>query len=369
MTLNDEFFNALVRRQIRLMQLADGVAARVDRILAATQGDIRARLQNVSDARLDKVLRAIKLLRSDAWKGAREEWFETARELARAEPRFLDRQLNTLSPVILETTLPSITALAQIVSSNPIQGRTLTQWAKGIEQADIQRISDAIRIGLVQGETGPQIAQRVVGTVRLKGKDGVLEVGAQHARSIARTMVNSVANQAKREYYKENAGLFSSEVFLATLDARTTLICASNDNKQFPVGEGPIPPLHWNCRSLRMAVVNGEVLGERPARNFTEQQLLREFSGQRNIKSRDDLPFGSKLEYDKFARKRKRELTGRVPARMSYPEWLRTQKREVQEDILGAKRAKLFRSGQIKLDRFVNSTGRVLTLEELEALE
>ncbi|MNE64713.1 hypothetical protein D3C80_1601390 [compost metagenome] len=50
----------------------------------------------------------------------------------------------------------------------------------------------------------------------------------------------------------------------------------------------------------------------------------------------------------------------------SYSEWLKRQPGAVQNDILGTTKAQLFRDGKLTLDRFVDSKGRVLTLEELK---
>ena len=80
---------------------------------------------------------------------------------------------------------------------------------------------------------------------------------------------------------------------------------------------------------------------------------------------RDALPRGTKGAFDAFARKRVRELTGRVPASTSYNEWLKRQTREFQEDTLGVTKAKLFREGGLSLDKFVTANGHELTLADL----
>jgi hypothetical protein len=45
------------------------------------------------------------------------------------------------------------------------------------------------------------------------------------------------------------------------------------------------------------------------------------------------------------ARQRKRDLTGQVPAKLSYDQWLRTQTKEFQDEVLGPRRAQMFRDG------------------------
>jgi hypothetical protein len=127
-----------------------------------------------------------------------------------------------------------------------------------------------------------------------------------------------------------------------------------------------------NCRSLRLPVIGEGPISERPARPFTERQLLGEYAeenGLGKVTSRDKLPRGHKGAYDEFARKRKRELTGRVPAATSYDRWLRDQPASFQDDVLGKTKAQLFRKGELTLDRFVHRTGDELTLKELAQRE
>ena len=56
-------------------------------------------------------------------------------------------------------------------------------------------------------------------------------------------------------------------------------------------------------------------------------------------------------------------LDGAVPSTMTYEQWLAKQSKQTQDDIMGAERAKMFRSG-IALTDMVDR-GKVLTLKEL----
>jgi hypothetical protein len=131
-----------------------------------------------------------------------------------------------------------------------------------------------------------------------------------------------------------------------------------------------MPPLHFNCRSVRIAIVNGEIIGNRPAKPVTEKQLLREYTSQNGLKtstSRDALPRGHKTSFDQFKSQRVRELTGTVPAKLSYQKWLERQSSNFQNDVLGVTKAKLFRKGNLPLDKFVNRAGDELNLSQLAA--
>ena len=381
--VNEEFFDAMVRHQIGLLRFSGSVRKQVLAVLDATEKDladqIRRRMRNVSGfdspasvRRLDALLKTVATIRQRAWKQAREIWFEQMQELARSEPEFVASAIRTVSPVQLNLAIPAPLQLAAIVTKQPFEGKVLRQWARDIERADIDRIQNAIRIGLTQGEAPRQIARRVVGTVRQRGVNGVTEITRRGAQAITRTAVNAIANQAKRAFVKANLDIIKEELYVATLDSRTTPICRSLDGQIFPEGEGPIPPLHFSCRSLRLPIIDGEVLGTRPMRNFTRRQLLREYASRNNFRApvrRRDLPRGHKGRFDDFARTRIRELTGTVDAKVSYQEWLGRQPASFQNDVLGRTKGLLFRKGNLTLDRFVEQSGRELTLSELAGRE
>ena len=100
----------------------------------------------------------------------------------------------------------------------------------------------------------------------------------------------------------------------------------------------------------------------------TEKGLIREFTSKEKItgvSKRANLPRGTKGKFDEFARKRTRELVGTVPAKTTYQEFLTNQSKQFQDDVLGKTKGKLFRSGGLKLDKFVDSSGREFTLSRL----
>jgi SPP1 gp7 family putative phage head morphogenesis protein len=379
-TINEAYFDALVRHQVGLLRLTGSVKKDVIKLLDATEQDIadkiRVRLANHKGLstprdvqRLQSLLKSIKATRLTAWKQVDALWVKEMRELAKSEPAFASGALKTVVPVTLETVLPSNELLRSIVSTRPFEGKTLKQWSRSVSAADVRRIEDQIKIGMVQGESSDAIARRVVGTAKLRGRNGVTEITRRQAAGVTRTAVIAISNQAKREFYRANEVLFAEELYVATLDSRTSPICKSLDGERFPVSEPPYPPLHFNCRSLRTAIIKGEVIGRRPAKSSTEPGLVREFSRKEGLAQtftrRAQLPRGQKGAFDRFKAQRVRELTGNVPAKVSYGEWLRRQSAEFQNDTLGVTKARLFRKGKLNLDRFVNRAGDEIPLSQL----
>lgn len=378
-TANEELFDALVRHQIYLLRYSGYVRNRMTTILNASEDElarrIRDRLRNTTGLttpvewqRLQSLQATLEAIRMKSWDEANKFLTEEMVQLSYQEPIQLDGIVKTVLPVVVETVMPSARFLREIALSRPFEGRVLKEWASTMAADDIRRIHSAIQAGMVAGEDSATIARRVVGTGTLKGADGVTEISRRQIQAVTRTAVQHIANGARDAWFEDNSDILTAEQFVATLDSRTTPICRALDGKVYPVGKGPRPPLHFQCRSLRIAAIDGTLAGDRPAKPVTQKQLLREYAERNNlgdIRSRDDLPRGTKGDFDKFSRSRIRELVGPIPASTSYQVWLKGQSTAFQNEVLGVTKAKLFRDGGLELDKFVTRNGDELTLSEL----
>lgn len=381
MAANDDLLDALVRHQVHLLRYGSGLRDKVLALLDKTEQDIRDEIETrwgrittagtggTREARLRKLLETIRTLRKQAISTAYETWRDELRAFIVAERDYYAGATQTVAPVHLDLEMPLASQLRSLVTTHPFQGRVLKDWAQTMYASDLRRIETQLRIGLVQGETTPQLVRRVLGTRALSGSDGITELTRREATSITRTAVNAFSNEARREFSEANTDVITLERYVATLDSRTTPLCASLDGKVYDVGVGPRPPMHFNCRSTRMPVLSRDIAGARPMKQSSERQLLREFAEREGLDrvpgSRSGLPRGTKGAFDQFARRRVREMTGLSPASLSYPEFLRRQSVEFQNEVLGVTRARLFRRGGLTLDRFQDASGHTYTLAEL----
>jgi len=381
-TSNEEFFDALVRHAILLQLLGRGINKQLIDLLNKTEKDIARTIRESlrssrgltprNVARMNKLIREIRDIRFAAWKDTELLWVDAFRELVKSEVLFTAGTVQLVLPIVIETVLPSAAQLNALVRTHPFEGRVLKEWAQDIRRADLQRMTDQIRIGMARGETSDEISRRIVGSARLRGSNGVTQISRNAALSITMTAINSFSNAAREAFFDENADLIDEERYVATLDGRTTAVCRGLDGKVYKHGEGPKPPMHFRCRSLRVAIFDGQVIGERPAKAVVETQLLDEFTrrnGLGRVKTRDGLPFGKKGAFDAYRRQRVRELTGRVPAKVTYNDWLRTQSSMFQDTVLGKTKGKLFRQGGLPLDRFTDPAGREYSLGQLARIE
>lgn len=380
-TANEALRDALIRHQIYLLRYSGYVRNQMFALLDKTEQDIATNirdklrnskgLQTPADVvRMQRLLKTIDEIRSAGWTDANTWLVGQMQDLAKQEPVFAAGIFAAESVVTLDLTLPPARQLIAIATQRPFEGAVLRDWAATMEDADLRRIHSQIQLGMVAGEDSAAIARRVIGTGLLDGRDGATEMTRRQIQAITRTAVQAVANGGRDQFFQDNSDVIEAELFVATLDSRTTPICRALDGKRFPVGEGPRPPLHFACRSLRVAAFDGDYAGNRPAKASTRRMLLDEFTGEEGydaVTTRDDLPHGTKGAFDSFERKRVRELTGQVPAATSYNEWLKTQSKGFQDEILGVTKAKLFRDGGLSLDKYVAANGTELTLPQMAA--
>ena len=96
-----------------------------------------------------------------------------------------------------------------------------------------------------------------------------MEASRNRGRTLARTEVNYISNQADLDAYK--AAEIEEYEYLATLDLRTSEVCRSLDGTVHKVSHAKVgvnfPPMHPNCRSTTIAKFADQEVEERVARD------------------------------------------------------------------------------------------------------
>lgn len=226
-----------------------------------------------------------------------------------------------------------------IMATDPFDGETLKMWAKRHQTATVNAVRQHIQLGMSQSETLGDIVRRIRGRSTGGGRftGGVLATSTKQAEGIARTAINYIANRAHMAVYEQNGDVLTGVEFTATLDSRTTPICARWDGTIWAVDDPKkqTPPLHFNCRSVLVPVVDWKGLGIKPPREGTRASA-----------------------------------TGQRPSSLTYEEWFREKNdtpegRAEQNRIIGRTRAELFRRGKLTFKDMIGRDNRVLTLQEL----
>ena len=136
---------------------------------------------------------------------------------------------------------------------------------------------------------------------------------------------------------KENSDLITGYQWVSTLDSKTSDQCTALDGMQFKVGEGPLPPIHPNCRSTTTPTLSSKF-------DFLDKGTTRSSKGDSGGKQ--------------------------VSTKETYFSWLKKQPVNFQADAIGPTRAKLLRNGGLTSDEFarlsLNRNFQPLTLAEMQ---
>lgn len=348
MATNEVLRDAAVRHQIGQLRYTNATVRKILALLDRVDQRLTERIgkediESMSRRRQERLLRAVEKIVASAHKDAQGQLQIYLDALAEYEGEFQIRALEAATPIKVDFVTPAPSQLAAAARSRPLMGRHLRDWFADLPKQQTQRVSAAIMSGVVEGRTTPQIVRELRGTRAQGYRDGLLAVDRRHAEAVVRTAVNHTANAAKEEIFGANADLIKGVQWVATLDGRTSAVCRARDGQVYKVGKGPRPPAHPNCRSTTVPVL----------KSYREMGLdIEQVKGTR------------------FARRGMdgKELDGRVAEDVTYDAWLRRQPKDFQEDVLGVKKAALFRAG-LTMDKFVDRAGQEYTLDELRRRE
>ncbi|MFP3369270.1 minor capsid protein [Pseudomonas sp. SIMBA_068] len=264
-------------------------------------------------------------------------------DIAQYEAAFEGRSL--AKALLIDAAMPVDSLLRAAINTQPLQvagvdgGKLLKPFLTGWTRTESDRVTNAIRMGVVQGQTNAEITQAIRGTAAQNFTDGVLAVTNRSARAVVQTAVQHVATTARMETLKANAEVVPGYRIVATLDQKTSVQCRSLDGREYEMGKGPVPPFHIHCRTT-----------------ITPITRLSALFGKGATRAAAGADGG-----------------GQVSASLSYYQWLKTQPAAFQDATLGPVRGKLFRDGGLTAERFaalqLDKNFKPLTLDQLKELE
>lgn len=224
-----------VRRVVELLnateeKLEEQLAVRVERIVAAGGFDAGPE----TTARLQQLLEVVGGVRAEAYAAAAGFLREELSVFAAYEAQWQAVLLQETLIVELGVVAPSAEVLRAAVFERPFAGAVFEHWVDALAPADLERISRAVQVGVVEGQTTQQIVRSVVGTRGASYTDGVVEMSRRSAETLVRTSISHASTQAREEVYRANEDIIEEVRWVATLDGRTTLGCIALDGKTFP---------------------------------------------------------------------------------------------------------------------------------------
>lgn len=222
--------------------------------------------------------------------------------------------------------------------------RPLVQWSKGLQAEARAGVRKVVAEALQTGAPIPEVRRAV---------QNVTKQVSRQAEAVARTGMSHATSVADQMVAEANDDVIIGVMWLSTLDSRTTITCASLDRTTYRVNEGPRPPAHFNCRS-RVTMLTRDITDIAQGKTGKPTQAEIDAAAERRTQGKRD-----GIDYDQ----------GRArpfDAGTSYGQWLKRQPAAIQDEVLGRRRAKLFREGKVQIDQFVGADHQPLTLKQLE---
>ncbi len=337
---NTQLRDKTIAHSIYLQRYYGSTTKEITKLLEKVEVDLVAKLRSMdmnsewSIARIDQQLQSIRAILNEGYTLAGKELISDMHDAAEYEQEWQIKAVNESTPVVLDMVAVAPVTLFAAVESKPLEGKLIKEWIDKLDQDSYTRIQDAVRMGLVEGQSYADVVKRITGTKALQYTDGVMALNKRQTQALVSTAMAHATNTARDEFYQENADLYKGVQWVSTLDQRTSSICQARDGKVYPLNTGIRPPAHFRCRSAMVPILKSwQALG------------LKNPSGRTRA-----------------------SMDGQVAQTETYQSWLKKKPAAFQDEVLGQERAKLFRDGT-PLDRFVDDSGHTYTLEQLKKIE
>ena len=386
-----ELAKQIADHQARLQVIGSNWGEEISNALDATEKRFLERLQKELKnfdfvpnqkktlEQLKKINEKLVKIRAQAFADAQKSIEDESKKLSENEVKWAKRVSKEMTG---EGKLkePSETLLSRVVENSLSSGRTLQQWFLKISFDDAARVETVVQQGFSSGLSIDEIVRQIIGTKANDYRDGIFNTTRNEANNIARTICNGIANSAKMAFYQANDDVITGVEILSTLDGRTCPVCASLDRKRYKMDETPPSlPLHHQCRCVLLPVT--------PASDFADEQrpmanadfmaeAKRNYSAKYPDKNFDDLATSTKKKYYYQAMREYEARTGepayqQSDGAVSFRDYFNEHMTEQQrKDWLGPERYKLWKKGNIPLDKFIPPyPQKRMTVEELKKLD
>lgn len=308
----------------------------MEEILRSGLGD--REITELSRRQIENLINRIKENQSLGMSSQVDDLIDSLQDLAKYSYEFEAGAIIAGSTVERVSDKLSIADLWKRTMEHPlsIDGSLMQSWIDKLTNVQVVSTENLIRRAYVESWSNRDIMRAYRGTRENRFTDGIVSFIGRSNETVIRTTMQHVNSVARLQVWEDNDDIVKAYRWVSTLDIRTSSKCRHLDGQEFKVGEGPLPPIHPNCRSTTVAVLD---------------PVFEEF--------RAGLTRAS--------------ASGPVPQKLTYYEWLKRQNAEFQDSVLGDSRATLFRDGGMSVEEFtrlqLNRYFKPLTLAEMRKLK
>ena len=309
---------------------------RVQKILRRSDRAVQTLIRNGDLSAADDIVRAVNIRINQAYDDVYRVYAKDLRRFASNEVDFQSNVLDRRVGKALKLKRPSKLDIRKAVITNPVQiggvgSKKLAGHLRGLAGAEIKQVRAGVSQALARGLSSNDAADFIFNNPEFVSPN---KITRNQLRALVRTSITDTQSFAALETFRANSGIIQRYKYIATLDQRTSSICAGLDGNIYGVEDSDAkrPPQHYNCRSAIVPIVKGyEDIGNR-------------------LKKRG-VPSATRAS-----------INGQIPATTDFGSWLRTQSHVVQNTVLGIARAEEFRTGVTPLKQIIGRDGQSLSI-------
>lgn len=360
--LTSELVGAVHTNAVDLLRFEAGERARILALLADLEEELILALRKnvgkskLTNARLRALLAQTRDTINSAYGDISDSNIKNLGKVSQAMAHSITNAVNEAVGVDVASVAFTAGQLKALADETYFMGRYLEEyWAEAGKKL-YTNFTTEMRLGMLQGESIPQLTRRVVGTRAASYTDGLMNMPRYQAEAIVRTGTVGAANAGRTATYTENKDILNGVQWVATLDDRICPICMALDGLMWTLPDDPEdyggfepvdhdkdypgPTAHVNCRCAQIPVV----------KSYEEMadEVLTEDEAE---------------EIDPMTRE---SMDGEVSVQ-SFDDWLDTKSTAFVDDLLGEDQAQLWRGGKLSLQDLTNQSNRPLTADQLLA--
>ncbi len=260
-----------IRHQIDLERYKTGESARMKNMLEVVNDDVNAQFKNLEEKIAKGMSKAfytkdrLENLSNDLEKLIKNGFVDIHLQSSEDNRNLVDNEIEFTADVLLQglerVTVPTTRQVFSAISENPFEGwveqgkKPMTYVdsspLRGVEKQYIKDMEKSLKSSYLAGATtkdAEKRLQKINDSIAIRNRD--YKKARRNTESETRTAIQTYANYAMEETIRENG--IEWELFLATLDLRTTEICSVLDQSRWELEDDSRPqiPVHWGCRSI-----------------------------------------------------------------------------------------------------------------------
>ncbi len=347
--VNADVLDGNVRSQVTLERLKKGNKKLISKYLKELDEKLRiiitgsGELQELTSKEMNKIISDSKSVTDDYSNKVIALIEDTNRDVLPLESEFnaslLNKVIKTVgySAVALEADFLYSKYSNAILNESNGKATKVYKAESKLKSSNSAKIEGTINSAISNGLTTSSLLVALRGTKQNKFTDGTLISISNASNTLSNSLIQHASVIAKAQTGIKNG--VKKYTWLATIDGRTTSQCRSLDELDivYEFGKGPLPPLHYNCRSSIIYILDGRL-------------AQTEGDGQRTARSQ-------------------KGKTVLISSEVGYYKWLKNQPPQFQVDVLGKTRAELFNKGGLTTKQFaklnINNNYEPMTIEEM----